>query len=602
MAGEASTIDAQGAEAIKLYTSLLKSYPDYPRNDQVLYQLARAYETTGQPEKALATLDDVLRRYPQVAADGRGAVPPRRAAVLRQAIPPGAGRLWLRGEQGRQVAVPDAEPLQARLVAVQAGTERRQPAVVRRRARSHHAHRRRRASWCRSKSCRAPTASWPTTRCASWRSRSRTTTIRSPPSRSSLAGHNNPAYAPIIYSRLGDLYVEKERFQDAAAVYRAFATREPNSEFSPGLSMQAIEAYRKGGFTQLVLEGKREYVALYNYGTTFWQGRNKADYPNIAKELKINLKDVATYFHAERAEVEEGGRVPRGGALVPHLSRILPGRSGVLRHELPARPRRCTRPGTTRARPRSSRGPRTTTRAIRVRPPPPMRRWARSRSTKKDCRAAEKAEAHKTAVDAGVKFGTSFPEHPDSSRRADARGRGHLRDAGPAARHRGREPRARAPAAGRPAEAPHRVHHHRPVEFRPAAVRRGGEGLHRGARPAAAERQDARRSHRAHRLVGVSPGRGQAEGRRRARRGRRLPAHRAGGGHARRSPRRPNTMPARTLINLKEWPRAIQVLERFRTNNPKSEFTADVTQEARRRLWRNRAGRLRRRWNSSASR
>jgi outer membrane protein assembly factor BamD (BamD/ComL family) len=65
MAGEASMIDAQGAEAIKLYTNLLKSYPDYPRNDQVLYQLARAYETTGQPEKALSSLDEILRRYPK---------------------------------------------------------------------------------------------------------------------------------------------------------------------------------------------------------------------------------------------------------------------------------------------------------------------------------------------------------------------------------------------------------------------------------------------------------------------------------------------------------------------------------------------------------
>ena len=37
LAGEAASIDAQGAEAIKLYTSLLKSYPDYPRNDQVRY-------------------------------------------------------------------------------------------------------------------------------------------------------------------------------------------------------------------------------------------------------------------------------------------------------------------------------------------------------------------------------------------------------------------------------------------------------------------------------------------------------------------------------------------------------------------------------------
>ncbi len=29
-----------------------------------MYQLARAYETTGQPEKALATLNEVVRRYP----------------------------------------------------------------------------------------------------------------------------------------------------------------------------------------------------------------------------------------------------------------------------------------------------------------------------------------------------------------------------------------------------------------------------------------------------------------------------------------------------------------------------------------------------------
>ena len=31
----------------------------------MLYQLARAYETTGQPEQALATLDRVVKSYPQ---------------------------------------------------------------------------------------------------------------------------------------------------------------------------------------------------------------------------------------------------------------------------------------------------------------------------------------------------------------------------------------------------------------------------------------------------------------------------------------------------------------------------------------------------------
>ncbi|MEO8309498.1 MAG: tetratricopeptide repeat protein, partial [Pseudomonadota bacterium] len=56
LAAEVTRVDLGGAEAIRLYTLLLQAYPNYPRNDQVLYQLARAYETTGQPDKALATL------------------------------------------------------------------------------------------------------------------------------------------------------------------------------------------------------------------------------------------------------------------------------------------------------------------------------------------------------------------------------------------------------------------------------------------------------------------------------------------------------------------------------------------------------------------
>ena len=70
MEQEVTAVDLQGAEAIKLYTTLLKAYPDYPRNDQVLYQLARAYETTGQPEQALATLDRIVQKYPQTPQHG----------------------------------------------------------------------------------------------------------------------------------------------------------------------------------------------------------------------------------------------------------------------------------------------------------------------------------------------------------------------------------------------------------------------------------------------------------------------------------------------------------------------------------------------------
>jgi len=63
--------------------------------------------------------------------------------------------------------------------------------------------------------------------------------------------------------------------------------------------MQAIEAYQKGGFPQLVLQGKKEFVENYSFGTAFWQGRDAKSEPKVVAVLKTNLKDVAQYYHAQ---------------------------------------------------------------------------------------------------------------------------------------------------------------------------------------------------------------------------------------------------------------------------------------------------------------
>ncbi|HEX7435415.1 MAG TPA: tetratricopeptide repeat protein, partial [Caldimonas sp.] len=39
-------------------------------------------------------------------------------------------------------------------------------------------------------------------------------------------------------------------------------------------------------------------VERYGFGTPFWQGRERAKYPKVVEELKTNLKDVAQYYHA----------------------------------------------------------------------------------------------------------------------------------------------------------------------------------------------------------------------------------------------------------------------------------------------------------------
>ena len=50
--------------ATDLFNQLLESYPDYRRNDSVLYQLARAYEIAGKTDDALRVANELVAKYP----------------------------------------------------------------------------------------------------------------------------------------------------------------------------------------------------------------------------------------------------------------------------------------------------------------------------------------------------------------------------------------------------------------------------------------------------------------------------------------------------------------------------------------------------------
>ena len=60
--GEA--IPAGPMEAIETYKKILETYPDYERNDQVLYQMSRAYDEIGQPDEAMAVMNQLVATYP----------------------------------------------------------------------------------------------------------------------------------------------------------------------------------------------------------------------------------------------------------------------------------------------------------------------------------------------------------------------------------------------------------------------------------------------------------------------------------------------------------------------------------------------------------
>jgi tetratricopeptide (TPR) repeat protein len=292
-----SQVDQNSEEAIRLYTVLLKAYPDYARNDQVLYQMARAYEATGKPEQALATLDQLIARYPGTrmldevqfrrgellfsAKDYRQAA--TAYAVVVKLGPVSAFYTQSLYKNGwalfKQSLNEDSLPSFAGVLDQQLLGGVKGAAML-----------------------PLEQLSRPNRELVDDTLRVMSIAFSYMDGAASvdalLGGRGNPAYAYLLYSRLGDLYVEKQRYQDAAGAYRAFVGRDPDNIHAPDLAMQAIEAYTKGGFTDLVIDGKREYAQHYDFTTPFWKGRARADFPVVVKELQTNLRDLATFFHA----------------------------------------------------------------------------------------------------------------------------------------------------------------------------------------------------------------------------------------------------------------------------------------------------------------
>ena len=61
---DGATVPAGPREAIKTYQQILEQYPNYERNDKVLYQMSRAYDEIGQPDEAMAVMDRLVAEYP----------------------------------------------------------------------------------------------------------------------------------------------------------------------------------------------------------------------------------------------------------------------------------------------------------------------------------------------------------------------------------------------------------------------------------------------------------------------------------------------------------------------------------------------------------
>ena len=283
--------------AVGLYQQLLEAYPDYRRNDTVLYQLARAYEIGGRTEEALQVLDELVGKFPDTLLIDE--VQFRRGEML-----------FLRKRYG------DAEAAYQDVVTYGVASRFYEQSLYK-------------LGWSQFKLAWHEQSLNPffdllnrklgdieigegATRLQSMKRAEREliedtfrvlsisfSYLEGASSISSfLAGRGHPQYSYVIYRNLGDLYLEKERFQDAAEAYEAFVALDPYHAKSPLLQVEVIEAYRKGGFPSLVLVGKKDFVLRYGMDGEFWVRNSREDNAEVAVHLKANLTDLAKYYHA----------------------------------------------------------------------------------------------------------------------------------------------------------------------------------------------------------------------------------------------------------------------------------------------------------------
>ena len=156
-----------------------------------------------------------------------------------------------------------------------------------------------------------------------------------------FATFGNRSYEDRVYSNLGEHYLDKLRYDDAAKTYKAFVALYPFHRAAPRFSMRVVETFTKGGFPKLVLESKQEFASKYGLQAEYWRHFKPEESPEVLAYLKTNLKDLATHYHAQYQSTQDRGReareLSRGAPMVRRLPRVVPDGRRFAADQLPAR-------------------------------------------------------------------------------------------------------------------------------------------------------------------------------------------------------------------------------------------------------------------------
>lgn len=286
------------AAVIDGYRSLLQQYPDAREKDQLLYQMARAYDMDGRSAESVALMEQLSREHPgsmhYAEAEFRkgesyfSAGDYRRAEQAYQHVLQTGGATdyhasslymlgWSRFKQGLN---PGATAAFLGALDSLMGARSALDALPR--------GDREMASDC----FRVLAVIFD----AQGGSEAISATSAGGPARS---------YESLMYLSLAELYLEQERYQDSATTLAGYVEANPDSPGAHEFHWRMIGVYEAGGFPDAVVAAKASYVSVYAVGGDYWGLAGSAQRSAMRPRLQQYTDELARHHHA-LAQAGEG--------------------------------------------------------------------------------------------------------------------------------------------------------------------------------------------------------------------------------------------------------------------------------------------------------
>ena len=302
MDGDLDSSRAFFAAAMSLYAALLEENPDYADRDRILYQLARANEATGRTDEALAILDQLVAAHPGSPYFDEAQF--RRGEILF------FDRRFAEAETAyvAVIATGDTSPFYEQSL-YKLGWSRFKDGLYDESLASFMDLLDRRLVTPAGELLSTDDLSRPDRELVDDTFRVMSITFSYLDGHASVASlldaRGEAVYADQLFANLGDLYIEQERFTDAADTFGAFVARQPTHSHAPALQVRVIEAHTQARFPALVLEAKQDYVELFGLHSHYWTDRDPAQASAVVVTLKESLTDLAAWDHAQAQQNDD---------------------------------------------------------------------------------------------------------------------------------------------------------------------------------------------------------------------------------------------------------------------------------------------------------